>query len=204
MIDLAPSPAGAEFRDGDRCRLRLRLWRRWDPGPVICYIGHNPSMAGLISAMQGDPTTACWMRIAKGWGFGAYVAVNLYPWVSANPELAHELATRALSGNAPHIRDELLFVNLPVVVKAAKGAHKVVACWGAIARDHQFVEHVVEEIQNGEAPWPDLYVLGLTKSGAPKHPMARGRARVPDGAKPLLWRSVRTRVVDRHGRASPL
>ena len=32
-----------------------------------------------------------------------------------------------------------------------------------------------------------VHCLGLTKSGMPKHPLARGQHRVPDGAQPQPW-----------------
>jgi len=32
-----------------------------------------------------------------------------------------------------------------------------------------------------------LYCIGVNSAGQPLHPMARGRMRVPDNAKPILW-----------------
>jgi hypothetical protein len=78
--------------------------------------------------------------------------------------------------------------NLEVIVQEAKGAGLVVACWGAIATDTELVEQVVGAITTGVAPWPRIYVFGLTGNGAPIHPMARGKHRISDDAKPILWR----------------
>jgi protein gp37 len=36
----------------------------------------------------------------------------------------------------------------------------------------------------------EIHCLGETASGAPIHPMARGKHRVPDDRQPLLWRSM--------------
>lgn len=74
--------------------------------------------------------------------------------------------------------------------EAAKSAAIVVACWGEIARDNEWVEHVIEAIQSGTAPWPNIHCLGITASGAPKHPMARGRHRIPRDQSFILWRSA--------------
>ena len=87
-------------------------------------------------------------------------------------------------------RDELHFVNLPLIVKAAKAADKVFVCWGAIARDQDWIEHVIEEIQTGAQPYPDLWCWGVTQSGAPKHPMARGKHRIAKDQPAILWRSA--------------
>jgi hypothetical protein len=50
-------------------------------------------------------------------------------------------------------------------------------------------EKVVEEIQAGEAPYPDLWCWGTNADGSPKHPMARGKHRIPADQPPILWRA---------------
>jgi hypothetical protein len=183
-VDLFGKPQtlrGAEF-DGKN---RLRLIRKWGAGPIACVIGHNPSTA---DAMQDDPTTRWWNRWFALYGFGGYVAVNLYPWCSAQPADVYDRVDGIDRGDWA-ARDELHMVNLPVVVAEAKRAAQVFVCWGAIARDCLWRDHVIEEIQTGEEPWPDLWCWGKTASGAPKHPMARGAHRIPADQKPILWRA---------------
>ncbi|WP_408586462.1 hypothetical protein [Novosphingobium sp.] len=116
------------------------------------------------------------------------VAANLYPWCSANPADVYSRVD-GIDGGDWAARDDLHFVNLPAVVAEAKKADQVFVCWGAIARDCLWLDHVVEEIQTGEGPWPDLWCWGKTKAGAPKHPMARGAHRIPADQKPILWRA---------------
>lgn len=165
---------------------RIELHRSWGPGPRGCVIGHNPSDAGRD---RDDPTSRWWIDWFRHYGFGSYVAVNLYPWVSPNPRDCYLKSENIYAGLDWGARDELHFVNLPAVVAAAKGADQVFVCWGAIARDDGWIEHVIEEIQTGEAPHPDLWCWGRTKAGAPMHPMARGKHRIPKDQKPILWRS---------------
>lgn len=166
---------------------RIELHRRWGPGPRACVIGHNPSDAGYN---RDDPTSTWWIDWFTLFGFGSYVAVNLYPWVSSDPAGCYRKVSDINGGVDWSARDELHFVNLPAIVERAKEADQVFVCWGAIARDWDWIQHVVEEIQSGVAPYPDLWCWGKTKAGAPMHPMARGKHRIPKNQKPILWRAA--------------
>lgn len=172
----------ALFVDGNR----IKLSRRWSDGPRALVIGCNPSEAGKDN---DDPTSRWWNKWFRLFGFGAYDAVNLYPFCSSSPAVCRERVEAIAQGNW-HDRDALHFVNLPTVVEMAKAAHQVFVCWGAIAWDNDWIEHVIEEIQTGEAPYPDLWCWGTTGSGAPKHPLARGKHRISDDQQPILWRAA--------------
>jgi hypothetical protein len=168
---------------GDNCRLTLT--RRWGPGPIAFVIGCNPSDA---SHLKEDPSSRWMTRWFQEYGYGGYDLGNLYPFITPHPKVCRKLV-ESIEGGAWDIRDDLHFVNLPHIVQKAKTAHKVFVCWGAIAWDIDWVNHVVEEIQSGEAPYPDLWCWGMTGSGAPKHPMARGVHRMEWDAKPMIWRA---------------
>lgn len=174
---------GARFVGADR----INLYRRWGPGPIACVIGHNPSDAGVE---REDPTSNWWASWFKLFGFGGYDAVNLYPFVTSNPRECYRIVEQIDRGWNWGARDALHFVNLPAVVECAKTAAQVFVCWGGIARDGDWIDHVVEEIQTGEAPYPDLWCWGTTSSGAPKHPMARGKHRIPRDQPPIMWRAA--------------
>lgn len=103
--------------------------------------------------------------------------------------MSARLGERDLFGVPFAVRDALYYANMDVVVREAKAAALVVACWGAGTWDEYFVEHVLEEIQSGHEPWPDIHCLGRSADSSPLHPMARGRHRVPDDAHPQLWRA---------------
>jgi hypothetical protein len=175
---------GAVFLGGNR----IELGRRWGPGPRACVIGHNPSDAGPD---RDDPTTRWWTDWFTMYGFGSFVAVNLYPFVTSDPKECARIVANIYAGNAWHDRDALHFINLPAVVKVAKTADQVFVCWGAIAgHDEGWIEHVIEEVQTGVAPYPDLWCWGTNADGSPKHPMARGKHRIPRGQPPILWRAA--------------
>lgn len=166
--------------------IRRRLSRKWGPGPRALVIGCNPSNA---RADCEDPTTLwlnAWFQL---FGFGAYDLMNLWAKVSSKPSECRQWADFESNGPDWGVRDEIMFGNLPELVKAAKSADQVFVCWGAIAWDQDYIEHVVEEIQTGEAPYPDLWCWGTTQSGAPIHPMARGKHRIAKDQKPILWRA---------------
>lgn len=184
-LDLFGQPAmqrDAIFVAGNR----IELFRRWAPGPVACMIGCNPADA---DASKDDRTSQWWVNWCRAYGFGAYRAVNMYPFCTSSPAECRKRAAWHETDDWA-ARDAMLFVNLPHVVEVAKAADQVFACWGAIAWDDLWIEHVIEEIQTGVAPYPDLWCWGKTKSGAPMHPMARGKHRLAPDQAPILWRAA--------------
>ena len=167
--------------------VRIRLSRDWAPGPRALVIGCNPSTA---DADRDDPTV-CWLiHWFRLFGFGGFDLMNLYPFCSSSPAECRRMADWEANGPDWYARDQLIYHNLPTLVRAAKRAKQVFACWGAIAWDDAWIEHVVEEMQTGVAPYPDLWCWGITAGGAPKHPMARGLHRIARDQKPILWRAV--------------
>lgn len=169
------------------CRqYRFTLTRTWRAGPHVCFVGVNPSTADHT---KDDPTVRRWIHFSDAWGYGGFVAVNLYPFRTPNVAACKRWADWESNGPDWHARDTILH-NVDIIAREAKRAALVVPCWGASAWDDFLVDHVIEHIQSGEAPWPDLYCLGKTSAGDPKHPMARGHHRIPDDQQPVLWRAA--------------
>lgn len=185
-VDLLGEPVMRRSAEFSGEGVRISLLRSWGPGPHAVVIGCNPSKA---DALRDDPTSMWWNAWFQLFGFGSYSAFNLYPFCTSSPAECRRIVEGIASGDW-YARDKLHFVNLPAVVDAAKAADRVFVCWGNIAWDQDWIEHVVEEIQSGEEPWPDLWCWGKTKSGAPIHPMARGKHRIPRDQKPILWRAA--------------
>ena len=167
--------------------IRRKLWRVWDErAPIACVIGHNPSTAG---ADVEDPTTKWMNRWFQQFGFGGYQLFNLYPFCTPSPAECYRIAASAWEGPNWHDRDEL-WKNCSYVAGQAKRFPMVFACWGAIARDDALIQQLVEEIQTGSMPYPDIWCWGKTGSGAPTHPMARGKHRIDPLVWPVKWRDA--------------
>jgi hypothetical protein len=167
------------------CKLyRWTLSREWSDAPKACWVMCNPSWA---DHEDDDPTIRRVIHFTKEWGFGGFTVVNLYPFRSPSPTECRAWA--AWEGRGPDwsARDALQR-NEALVAGLSKQAGIVVAAWGAVAWDGDHVERIVECITSGAEPFPDIYCLGVTASGAPKHPMARGTHRIPDTQQPVLWR----------------
>lgn len=184
-VDLLGDAILRRSADFARPGVRRVLRRDWAVGPRALVIGCNPSLA---SAEHDDPTCRWWTRWFAAYGFGGFDAVNLYPFVATSPTECRTRATTALTGGNWGDRDDL-FANLDLVVRLAKQADQVFVCWGAITWDAHWIDHVVEAIQTGVAPYPDLWCWGTTTSGAPKHPMARGKHRIAADQTPILWKA---------------
>lgn len=184
-VDLFGDPYIRRSADFPYPGARRMLSRWWAPGPRALVIGCNPSAA---DALKDDPTTHwlnAWFQL---FGFAGYNLMNLYPFCTSSPAECRRIVDGASFGDW-HTRDMMQFVNQPALVQAAKAAPQVFVCWGAIAWDDVWIDHVVEEIQSGTAPWPDLWCWGTTASGKPKHPLARGKHRIARDQAPILWKA---------------
>ena len=193
LFGFAPAvpPAPTSFAGGaeiSACgQYRWMLTRVWGGGPLVCFIGLNPSTA---DALRNDPTVWRWVHFANAWGFGGFVAVNLYPFRAANPDACKRWAEGMDNGD-PEVRDKLLR-NVDVIEQHARAAEMAVACWGTSTWDDRWPDLVVNLLCNpgpGQRGIP-LHCFGITAGGSPKHPMARGLHRVPNDQQPLLWRKA--------------
>lgn len=164
---------------------RWSLQRVWGAGPYVCWVMLNPSTA---DHRQDDPTVRRCIHFTNEWGYRALRIVNLYPFRTPNPAALRRWADWLNNGPDWYARDRIVD-NLYLTAAVAQEAAMVVAAWGAGAPDDDWIEQVIDEIRSCAEP-PALYCLGKTAGGDPKHPMARGRHRVPDDQAPILWRAA--------------
>lgn len=153
-------------------RYRYGLVRRWSEEKAFAtFIMLNPSIA---DAEVDDPTIRRCMGFAQRWGMGALHVLNLYALRSPYP-------TDLWKADDPVGPDNDAYL-LRHAQSAQMMGWPMVAAWGNNAKPDR-VERVVN------MPWVNstLTCLGTTMSGAPKHPLARGKHRVPDDFEPVPW-----------------
>lgn len=135
---------------------RYRYWleRRWGSGPWVTFVMLNPSTA---DATEDDPTIRRCVGFAKSWGLAGLMVVNLYALRSTDPKGLWTDDDPVGPRNDFHLRTAAL--------DAAMGGTPLVAAWGANAKPSRVA-------QVRAMPGMDrLSHLGLTKAGAPKHPL---------------------------------
>jgi hypothetical protein len=159
------------------CKLfRYELRRIWDdrlPLLVVCML--NPSVA---DDEVEDPTLRELIFFARRWGYGGLLIVNLYAFRSSSPK---EMFARGLNAFGP---DNDNYIKAAIEYAAANGG-KMLAAWGNDGNAggyYIYVAHLAREQK------VKLICLGTTNSGQPKHPMARGKHRIPRDQMPIEWK----------------
>lgn len=134
-------------------KYRYSLWRAWSAyHPRIAFVLLNPSIA---DEERNDPTIRRCIGFARAWKFGSVEVVNLFAYRATNAK-------------------ELLKVDDPVgeennyyLVQAVERCATVVVGWGTrenlLGRDRQVLSLLVSK--------KDVYCLGITKDGQPRHPL---------------------------------
>lgn len=147
---IKPIASGADFDATGK--YRFKLWRIWDKSkPTITFIMLNPSTA---NAQTDDPTIRRCINFARSWGYGGIEVVNLFALVSSESE---KLLT---TSNSIGTDNDL------VILKAASQAAKIIIAWGAFKEAKVRGKDVLGLLYKY-----DIYCLGKTKEGHPKHPL---------------------------------
>lgn len=166
----------AVFFPGSR-KHRLFLVREWGPERKAVFIMANPSTA---DADGDDPTVRRCMAFARSWGCGGLLVVNLYTYVSPSPPDLKGW----LKGLSPQARDDWRCEALGYAIAWTAANAPIVAAWGNLVPDSDWAAMMASILINHGR---SLHHLGLTKDGHPKHPLARGRHRIPDNQQPIPW-----------------
>lgn len=129
---------------------RYSLSRKWnDELPVVLFIGLNPSTA---DETQDDPTIRRCIAFARDWGYGGIMMVNLFALRATDPAV--------LKLHCDPVGPE----NNSWIMRGYFQAERAIAVWGTKGSYRERDEDV--RVLIGE-----LYCLGLTKGGYPKHPL---------------------------------
>ena len=170
---------------------RYTLWRRWsnvENPRVVLWIMINPSTA---DARKDDPTVKRCIHFSKLWGYDALRIVNIYPLITPDIKECKRFAEWEHNGPDWWARDQIYIRNFPIVHEHILTAALVMAAWGSKPWADSDIEALLE-VEMMDRPIDhqlDLYCLGTTKHGDPKHPLARGKHRVPNDQQPILWRA---------------
>lgn len=135
-------------------RYRLARWWGGDHRAAI-FVMLNPSTA---DAEVDDPTIGRCVGFAQSWGMGGLVVVNLYALRSTDPKGLWKSPDPVGPTNDEHLRE--------VAETAAMCDWPLVAAWGANARPDR-----VAQVRALPGMQKQLSHLGLTKAGAPRHPL---------------------------------
>lgn len=146
---------------------RYVLTRSWSPrmstfrSYPLTWVMLNPSTA---DATIDDPTIKRCIAFTDAWGASSMYVVNLYALRSPHPSALKTHPDPFGSDN---------FYWLKKMTKEGP----VVAAWGVHKMPEDAYAALLPAAQENR-----MYALGLTLDGHPKHPLARGRHRIPDDA----------------------
>lgn len=138
---------------------RYTLWRNWwlwdrEPLKFVAFIGLNPSTA---DETQNDPTVTRCINYARHWGFDGMVMLNIFGYRATDP--------REMKKHPEPIGEE----NNLIIIEICIIASMVVCCWGNHGAHNNRADKVLQFLGNKNIK--NVYHLGLTKQGQPKHPL---------------------------------
>lgn len=135
---------------------RYLLTRTWDESQLpAVFIMLNPSTA---DADEDDPTIRRCINFAKKWGCGGIRVVNVFAYRATDPKKLLEAKDPVGPDNQAHIVEALL------------GAGIIIAAWGAAGPKQKKPYDLIMDAMK-EAEDQEMYSLGHTKSGMPRHPL---------------------------------
>lgn len=148
----------------DDMKYRYVLERAWSATKGRCvFICLNPSTADEV---KNDPTVSRCLNYAKSWGYGSFVMLNAFALRSTDP------------GNLYGDPDPVGPENDKWILEEIKKASIIIAAWGTHAKLDRRHEKLMDML-------PDLFCLGTTKDGYPKHPLYLSK-----GEKPVAYKKA--------------
>lgn len=133
---------------------RYVLWREsnnifYDKDGYVCFIGLNPSTADEV---KNDPTIRRCMGFVDRWRYKTLCMVNLFAYRTTHP-------INLMAANDPVGPDNDKWIR-----DCTRNAALVIAAWG-------FNGEILDRGKTVEKMITNLYCLGKTKEGYPKHPL---------------------------------
>ncbi len=146
-------------------RYRYALTRHWGPGPRVLFVMLNPSTA---TEVQNDPTVERCERRARALGCGGFAVANIFAFRATDPKV--------MRAEIDPVGPE----NDRTILNLAQQADKIICAWGSHGA-HRDRGLAVETLLRGTER--ELFHLGLTLAGQPKHPLY-----ISYSQRPALWR----------------
>ncbi|MDH5798554.1 MAG: DUF1643 domain-containing protein [Paracoccaceae bacterium] len=146
-------------------KYRYALTRAWDEGGKrVHFIMLNPSTA---TEFQNDPTVERCERRARALGFGSFRVTNIFAWRDTDPRKMRAAADPVGPDNDRHI------------LEGCHWSEQIICAWGTHG-DYMRRGFNVEQLLRGAGF--QLFHLGLSKAGHPKHPLY-----ISYSQKPEVW-----------------
>jgi hypothetical protein len=158
-VRLPAGTIGAAMFHGEREEYRLWLTRYWggdEHAPYALWIGMNPSTA---DALVDDPTVGREVTYTKD-------MLGLTRYVKANILDIRMTDSKKLRAMGAATRSDM---NLQTILSLADGADRVIVCYGDLHKSLQ--GYAREAVGALRERGHDLWCLGMTKHGHPKHPL---------------------------------
>jgi hypothetical protein len=148
----------AVFGGPDDCyRYELRRW--WGTGPLVSFVGLNPSTA---DASVDDPTIRRCCGFARAWNFDGVIMVNMFGYRATDPRKLLLADFSVGPENDVYLR------------RAAEEASRIVVCWGTWGGPsgrRDFADPSCREPVVAVLNGLPMMCLGRTKDGSPRHPL---------------------------------
>ncbi|NOX39051.1 MAG: DUF1643 domain-containing protein [Alphaproteobacteria bacterium] len=146
----------AVYSDCENFRYSLtRIWQAG--GDKALFVMLNPSTA---TEVENDPTVERCERRARALGFGGFRVCNIFAWRATDPRNMRAQPDPVGPENDRAIDEASRWAN--------RAADRVICAWGTHGA-HLDRGTKVEALLRARAV--DLWHLGLTKDGHPKHPL---------------------------------
>ena len=144
---------------------RYRLVRVWDTSARrALFVMLNPSTA---TETQNDPTVERCERRARALGFGSFAVGNIFAYRATDPKVMRGVGDPIGPGNDA------------AILAMASEADRIICAWGTHGA-HLQRGAAVEQVLR--ATGRELFHLGLSQAGHPKHPLYIGYE-----TQPVLW-----------------
>lgn len=165
---------------------RFSLSCYWEFGRPLAWLMLNPATATHV---EDDLTFRRVRHFTKLWGFGGFTIVNVIPFRTACPWQMWKWFDSVRDDDLALIR------NLDTIRTIASIARLRVVAFGCGAdradhpRRRQWLTAAVTAFttETHHACDQRPHCLATTQGGWPTHPMARGKTRIPDDARPHPW-----------------